>query len=64
MLILTRRPGETICIGDTVTVTVLGVGGWDSVQLGITAPRSVAVNREEIHERIRAQEQRDGKRKE
>ncbi len=50
MLILTRRPVEAICIGDEVTVTVLGVVG-NQVRLGIEAPRSITVDRAEIHER-------------
>ena len=52
MLILTRRVGETLMIGDEVTVTVLGVKG-NQVRLGVNAPRTVAVHREEIYERIR-----------
>ena len=52
MLILTRRVGETVVIGDDVTVTVLGVKG-NQVRLGINAPREVAVHREEIFERIK-----------
>ena len=51
MLILTRRDGETLMIGDEVTVTVLGVKG-NQVRLGINAPKSVAVHREEIYERV------------
>lgn len=50
MLILTRRPVETICIGDDVTVTVLGVVG-NQVRFGIEAPRDVTIDRAEIHER-------------
>ncbi|MCY4421402.1 MAG: carbon storage regulator CsrA [Gammaproteobacteria bacterium] len=52
MLILTRRVGETLMIGDDVTVTVLGVKG-NQVRIGVNAPRDVAVHREEIYERIR-----------
>ena len=52
MLILTRRVGETVMIGDDVTVTVLGVKG-NQVRMGINAPRTVAVHREEIFERIK-----------
>lgn len=50
MLILTRRPVETIYIGDEVTVTVLGVVG-NQVRFGIEAPRHIVVDRAEIHER-------------
>jgi carbon storage regulator len=52
MLILTRRVGETLMIGDQVTVTVLGVKG-NQVRIGINAPKDLAVHREEIFQRIR-----------
>jgi carbon storage regulator len=51
MLILTRRVGETLMVGDEVTVTVLGVKG-NQVRIGVNAPKEIAVNREEIHQRI------------
>ena len=51
MLILTRRVGETLMVGDKVTVTVLGVKG-NQVRLGVNAPKDVAVHREEIYNRI------------
>jgi carbon storage regulator len=56
MLILTRRVGETVMVGDAVTVTVLGVKG-NQVRVGINAPKSVAVHREEIYERIKREQQ-------
>lgn len=52
MLILTRRVGETLMIGDEITATILGVKG-NQVRLGIQAPKDVAVHREEIYERIK-----------
>lgn len=56
MLILTRRVGETVMIGNDVTVTVLGVKG-NQVRVGINAPKNVAVHREEIFERIKREQQ-------
>lgn len=54
MLILTRRVGETLMIGDDVTVTVLGVKG-NQVRIGVNAPKDVAVHREEIYVRVQAE---------
>ena len=54
MLILTRRIGETLMIGEDATVTVLGVKGTQ-VRIGIKAPKHVAVHREEIYERIKSE---------
>ncbi len=51
MLLLTRNKGESIMIGDDIKVTVLFIQG-NQVRIGIDAPRNVAVNREEIHQRI------------
>ncbi|MCC1495692.1 carbon storage regulator CsrA [Alcanivorax sp. 1008] len=59
MLILTRRVGETLMVGDEVTVTVLGVKG-NQVRLGVNAPKEVAVHREEIYLRIQNEKAADG----
>lgn len=58
MLILTRRPDETLTIGDDITVTVLGIKG-NQIRLGINAPKDVEVHREEIYQRIQ-KEKNDG----
>ena len=60
MLILTRRVGETVMIGNEVTVTVLGVKG-NQVRIGVNAPKDVAVHREEIYERIKREEDSEGR---
>jgi carbon storage regulator len=60
MLVLTRRPTEALVIGDDVTVTVLEIKG-NQVRIGVSAPRNVAVHREEIFEKIRAKRVNEGK---
>ena len=59
MLILTRRIGESLMIGDNVNVTVLGIRG-NQVRIGVNAPKDVAVHREEIYERIRQEQSEPG----
>ncbi len=55
MLILTRRVGETLMIGDNVSVTVLRVKG-NQVRLGVNAPKDISVHREEIYDRIKREQ--------
>lgn len=59
MLVLTRRPGETLIIGEDIRVTVLEVSG-NQVRIGVTAPKAVPVHREEVAERIRAEAANSG----
>ena len=59
MLILTRRVGESLMIGDEISVTVLGIRG-NQVRIGVNAPKDVSVHREEIYERIKAEQQTEG----
>jgi len=59
MLILTRRVGETLMVGDDVTVTVLGVKG-NQVRIGVNAPKDVSVHREEIYQRIQKEKSESG----
>ena len=59
MLILTRGIGQSIVIGENVTLTILGVKG-NQARIGVTAPREIAVHREEIYERIKRQKAEGG----
>ncbi|HYW03776.1 MAG TPA: carbon storage regulator CsrA [Gammaproteobacteria bacterium] len=61
MLILTRRVGETVMVGDDVTITVLGVKG-NQVRIGVNAPKNVSVHREEIYQRIKREQESGGER--
>ena len=58
MLILTRRVGEALMVGDEVTVSVLGIKG-NQIRIGINAPKEVGVHREEIYERIKAEQEQE-----
>ncbi len=59
MLILTRRVGESLMVGDDITITVLGVKG-NQVRIGVNAPKDVAVHREEIYNRIKDDNEEEG----
>ena len=61
MLILTRRVGETVMVGDDISIVVLGVKG-NQVRIGVNAPKEIAVHREEIYARIREQQREQPKR--
>jgi carbon storage regulator len=56
MLILTRRVGETVIVGNDVAVTIVSVKG-NQIRIGISAPKNVSIHREEIYERIRREQQ-------
>ena len=59
MLILTRRAGESIMVGDEVTITVLDING-NQIRIGIDAPREITVHRKEVYERIQAEAEEVG----
>lgn len=59
MLVLTRKPGEAIVIGDDVEIEIVAIGGG-KVRVGITAPRSTTVHRKEVYVELQAQEAADG----
>lgn len=56
MLILTRKPGETVFVGDTIQVTILGVKG-NQVRIGFQCPNEIPVHREEVYRRIQAEKE-------
>ena len=58
MLVITRRVNETLMVGDDVTVTVLGIKG-NQIRIGVNAPKEVAVHREEIYDRTKAEKQQE-----
>ena len=61
MLILTRQAGQSIMVGDDITITILGSNGGGQVKVGISAPKDVPVHREEIYIKVKSEEQAEGK---